>query len=136
MPEANDLTTRRAILDPAQNLILKNVTDSFYQELDADFANFKGHTLVSTFSWDEDWPTWEVHPHGDEMVILIEGDTDFVLSVNGTEEVIRVSRPGQYAVVPKNTWHTARPHKPTTMIFITPGEGTVNALEPGGEPVY
>lgn len=30
---------------------------------------------------------------------------------------------------------TARPEAPTTMIFITPGEGTLNALEPGGDPL-
>ena len=35
-----------------------------------------------------------------------------------------------FAIVPRNTWHTARVTSPTTMLFITPGEGTLNAEQP------
>ena len=28
-------------------------------------------------------------------------------------------------IVPRDTWHTARVHRPARMLFITPGEGTV-----------
>ena len=43
---------------------------------------------------------------------------------------VRVSEPGTYVVVPKGAWHTARPHAATTMLFVTPGEGTLNAESP------
>lgn len=33
-------------------------------------------------------------------------------------------KPGEYAFVPQGTWHTANPLQPTTMLFITAGEGT------------
>ena len=33
-------------------------------------------------------------------------------------------------VVPQDTWHTARIRSHSVMMFITPGEGTVNAEEP------
>ena len=33
-------------------------------------------------------------------------------------------------VVPKNTWHTALTDTDCAMLFITPGEGTINAEEP------
>ena len=33
-------------------------------------------------------------------------------------------------VVPQNTWHTARVRSNAVMMFVTPGEGTINAEEP------
>ena len=126
----------RAVFDPDNRIKLLPVTDNFFRELDQTFPDFENHILVSQFSFDEPWPTWEIHPKGDELVMLLQGDTDMVLSNDdGSETVIRVSRVGEYVIVPKATWHTARPHSPTVMLFLTPGEGTVNALEPGGDPV-
>lgn len=103
----------------------------FYADLERDFAGFKGCSLVSQHSWDAPWPTWEMHPHGDEFVLLLSGATDFVFWRDGLEEVIRVEQVGAYVVVPRGVWHTARPVTPTTMLFITTGEGTLNAEQPG-----
>lgn len=36
--------------------------------------------------------------------------------------------------VPKGTWHTANPLEPTTMVFITAGEGTQVRPRPEGTP--
>lgn len=35
-----------------------------------------------------------------------------------------------FVVVPRGTWHTAKVHAATTMLFITPGEGTENRESP------
>ena len=128
----HDLEEVRYILGPDGSGTNKAVTPEFYQELDAQFDNFAGHVLIQRFSFEEDWPTWEVHPEGDEFVYLIEGDTEFLLRENGSDRVVRVDRPGSYVVVPKGVWHTARPKAPTTMLFVTPGEGTLNAETPDG----
>jgi len=53
-----------------------------------------------------------------------------VLWIDETEQTLRVNQPGSYVVVPKRTWHTARPRAPTKMLFVTPGEGTLNAETP------
>ena len=125
------MDTTRAILEPGGKVTAKQVTPAFYEELDKEFDNFTGHSLVSTFEFDADWPTWEIHPNGDEIVYLLSGDTDVVLWAPDAETTIRMDTPGTYVVVPRATWHTARPRKPTTMLFITPGEGTINAESPG-----
>jgi hypothetical protein len=39
---------------------------------------------------------------------------------------VNLSRPDEYLLVPKGTWHTARTAVPTNMLFVTPGEGTEN----------
>ena len=126
-----ELNATRLILGPDHIATTKAVTPTFYQELDAEFATFRGHILIQQYDFDEPWPTWEVHPEGDEFVYLISGDVDFDLwsQASGTQTV-RVSEPGSYVVVPKGTWHTARPRKPTRMLFVTPGEGTLNEAEP------
>ena len=126
----------RAIFTPDNLLATKPISENFYAELDDDFGDFSGHILVSQHAFSEPWPTWEIHPEGDELVMLIAGDTDMVLAhEDGAETVMRVSEPGEYVIIPKASWHTARPHAPTTMLFLTPGQGTINALKPFGEPV-
>ena len=130
-PGPFDLDSTRLILSPAADAIPKAVTPGFYEELDTEFDGFAGHMLVSQHAFDEAWSTWEMHPKGDEVVYLLEGEVDLVLWMDEGERTVRVDSPGSYIVVPKGTWHTARPLKPTTMLFVTPGEGTENAEKPG-----
>ena len=124
-----------AIFTPSGTAHPKAFSATFFDELDGEFDGFAGHVLVTTFAFDQAWPTWEIHPHGDELVYLLAGDTDFLLKKPGTDpsaepERVRVREPGDYVVVPRNTWHTAVPHTPTRMLFVTPGEGTRNAESP------
>lgn len=101
------------------------VTDDFWPALQAGrFGQFS--RLVSAFSYDTDWTTWEKHPAGEEFVCLVEGKVDLVLEIDGREHVVTLDQPGAYVLVPKDTWHTARVHRPARMFFITPGEGTQN----------
>jgi len=132
-PGPHDLATTRLILNDRQTATAKTVTPEFYAELDNEFASFKGHCLIAQHDFSEAWPTWEMHPEGDEFVYLMFGEIDFVLWVDGVEQIVHVSEPGSYVVVPKGVWHTARPKVPTRMLFVTPGEGTLNAREPEGE---
>lgn len=127
----HDIDATRVIFTPSGDAKLKAVTPSFFEELGADFGDFTGHVLVSRFAFDEPWGVWEMHPKGDEFVFLLSGDTDFALKMPGeAPRTVRVRQPGSYVMVPKGAWHTATPHAPTTMLFVTPGEGTLNQAEP------
>ncbi|XOV84897.1 MAG: cupin domain-containing protein [bacterium] len=130
-PGPYDLASTPLIMTPGGDGIVKPHSPDFFEELGRDFNAFKGHVLVMTFAFDEAWSTWEIHPHGDEFVYLLEGDTDFILHTAEGNVTVRVNEPGSYVVVPRNTWHTARPYAPTRMLFVTPGEGTLNQAEPG-----
>jgi len=118
------------IVDRGFDASIVEVTDSLWAELDEKYGDFAGRSLISCFSFDADWPTWEVHPAGDEFVYLLEGDAEMVLAHPEGDEIVRLTEPGTFVIVPKNTWHTARIHAPTRMLFVTPGEGTVNAEQP------
>ena len=128
----HSLEARAMILTPKGDAVGKPFGEGFFEALDSDFDGFHGHVLVMTFAFETAWTTWEVHPAGDEFIYLLEGDTDFVLRTDGGDVTLRVNQPGSYVVVPKGTWHTARPHAPTRMLFVTPGAGTLNAEAPPG----
>lgn len=128
-PGPHSIDDVRVVVGPDGTGHLRSVTPNFYEEL-ADFGSFLGHVLIQRFAFSEPWETWEVHPEGDEFVYLLDGDTDFLLRQNGEEHCVRVREPGTYVLVPQGAWHTARPHAPTTMLFVTPGAGTLNAETP------
>ncbi|XOV87785.1 MAG: cupin domain-containing protein [Pseudomonadota bacterium] len=134
-PGPHKLKAARTLLATSGDMQVLPVTPTFFQDLASNHPH-SGSALISTFDFDEPWGVWEMHPAGDEFVYLLSGDTDFTLH-DGKEVIgtLRVSTPGEYVVVPKGCWHTAHPHVPTSMLFITPGDGTVNANEPGGEPL-
>ncbi len=112
------------VLQPDLSAVPVPVTPTIWQELDQRFAGFKGRVLVSCFSFDSDWDTWEMHPAGDEIVCLLSGRA--ALEFEGRGHVAELAEPGSYVIVPKGTWHTAHTRVPTRMLFITPGEGTQN----------
>ncbi len=122
-PSSLDLASTFVVLQPDHSALPVPVTPTVFEELDRRFDRFRGRVLVSSFSFDCDWPSWEIHPAGDEIVCLLSGDVAMVLDRNGSEEVIRLHDPGAFVIVPKGTWHTARTSVPTRMLFVTPGEG-------------
>ena len=80
--------------------------------------------LVSQHSFDADWDSWEMHPHGSEVVICIAGA--MVLTQehpDGRRETVALEA-GDYAINPPGIWHIADVAEQATAIFITAGEGT------------
>ena len=69
--------------------------------------------------------TKEMHPEGDEILLVQKGRMDVILFHGAEEEVVPL-KAGDWALIPKGRWHTARVHEPTDLIFITPGKGTVS----------
>ena len=126
-----DLNSTFVVLHPDQSVECVAVTPTVYEELDRRFDGFKGRSLVATYAFTGDWQGWEVHPNGDEVVALLMGAADMVLDDGGRERVVPLRKPGEFMIVPRGTWHTARISQPTTMIFVTPGEGTLHAKDRG-----
>jgi mannose-6-phosphate isomerase-like protein (cupin superfamily) len=79
--------------------------------------------LVGTTPQKADWPIWERHPGGDEILILLSGELEMVLETRTGTRRTRL-KGGQAFVVPRNTWHRALVKKPGKLMFITPGAGT------------
>jgi mannose-6-phosphate isomerase-like protein (cupin superfamily) len=65
----------------------------------ADYRN--GGVFVSHFAGTGEW---ERHPHGDELVMVMEGEADLFLIQDGKERRESL-KAGELIVVPENTWH-------------------------------
>ncbi|MDJ0832542.1 MAG: cupin domain-containing protein [Gammaproteobacteria bacterium] len=114
------------VLSPDKTATIERFDSTLYARLDKDYNGCKGHELISCYEFSQDWPTWEIHPHGDEIVILLSGKVRFVLQLEEGDKSIELVQPGSYVIVPRNIWHTAKTGVKTKMLFITPGEGTRN----------
>ena len=80
--------------------------------------------LVSMYTFAESWPTWEMHPNGHEFVLCVSGTmTLHQEHTDGSTESVTLN-PGEYAINPPGTWHTADVEGEATGVFITAGEGT------------
>ena len=82
-----------------------------------------GPRMVAVFPFSASWDSWEVHPAGDEVVVVLEGAADMLFDVEG--EVVRVPvKAGQTILVPQGLWHTLDVHEPGRSLHITWGERT------------
>lgn len=108
------------------------VTGTFWEDLKNRFGDFSGNLLASSFRFDRDWDTWEIHPYGDEVVCHLSGDFDLVLDENGGFRTVRLNREGTFVVVPRGTWHTATVRTPGSALFLTPGRGTMTKPKNSG----
>jgi mannose-6-phosphate isomerase-like protein (cupin superfamily) len=79
--------------------------------------------LVSELDCAADWPTWEMHPQGDEFVYLLSGQVAMILEIRGERERIDLED-RQAIVIPKGVWHTAKVMAPSRLLFVTRGSGT------------
>ncbi len=122
--EARSIETDFVVLSPDKHATIEHFDASLYERLDKNYQGFSGHELISCYEFDKDWSSWEIHPHGDEIVILLSGEVTFVLQLENEEKSVSLNTAGTYLIVPKNIWHTAKTHVKTKMLFITPGQGT------------
>ena len=82
--------------------------------------------LVSLFRFEEPWTSWEVHPHGEEVVCCVQGHMTLHQKMpDGGTRSHRLG-PGDYAINPRGVWHTADADGPVVALFITAGKGTEN----------
>ena len=74
---------------------------------------------------DATWDSWERHPAGEELVLLVSGRVDLVQEIDREQRVVPL-RAGQAVINPRGVWHTVDVHEPGDALFVTPGRGTEN----------
>lgn len=79
--------------------------------------------LVSIAASPSDWEVWEVHPAGDEVVIVLEGHARFTLDHGDRHEVVEL-KAGDAVINPAGVPHTADALTPFVALYITPAPGT------------
>lgn len=80
--------------------------------------------LVSMHRFTESWPSWEMHPLGDEVVVCTSGRMTLQQEFpDGSTAVVTLGA-GEYVINPPGVWHTADIDDEATALFITAGLGT------------
>ena len=79
--------------------------------------------LLSVLPVGADWAHWEMHPAGDEILLMLAGTATFVLDLpDGLKEVALGA--GRLVVIPSGVWHTAKVREPGRLLALTAGSGT------------
>jgi mannose-6-phosphate isomerase-like protein (cupin superfamily) len=117
-----DLASTYVCLSPSGSASTIEVTSEFWTTIDerSDLADGR---LVAAFRCDADWPHWEMHPHGEEILVLLSGKLAMVFDEGGKERNVALEE-GRACIVPRGTWHRAIVHVPGTLLGITYGRGT------------
>ncbi|HVZ34856.1 MAG TPA: hypothetical protein VG963_20655 [Polyangiaceae bacterium] len=101
------------------------IDDQFWpQVMSGGHPELNEGRLVSRFDFEQNWKTWEAHPNGEELVVLLRGSVQMLLEQSDGVQRVRLSEPGQFVLISRGVWHTAHPEVPCSMLFVTPGRGT------------
>jgi mannose-6-phosphate isomerase-like protein (cupin superfamily) len=94
-----------------------------------DFMERLGHCpddmtwLVGVYAMSADWPHWEMHPRGHELLVMLDGRLEITLDHDGRLST-ELLEPGASLLVPPGAWHVAKVLEPGRMLGVTCGEGT------------
>lgn len=123
MTDAFNPTTTFIHLEPDGRAEPIPVTQQFWDDLISGRRAADGW-LVTRMRSLKDWTQWEMHPAGEEVVLLTDGIVDIVLEWQSSEEAVRLTPDQPMLIVPRGIWHTARVIEPATLSFITFGKDT------------
>src|SRR5438132_589758 len=110
-----DLETTFLGMDGAGKVVLLPVGPDFWATID-DNPNV-GSTLVSMSVGQGDWAHWEMHPEGDEVLVLIDGTQRIIFDRDGREEAHDMT-PGRTLLVPARVWHRAVNQRNARVLFM------------------
>jgi mannose-6-phosphate isomerase-like protein (cupin superfamily) len=127
-----DLSQNYLLLEPDGSAVLLPGGGDFWSQLMSGNATDPGirqlmgsehGRLLSALSMNADWTNWEMHPAGDEVLFMLEGNATFLLELSDGLRDVALSA-GRLLVIPKGTWHTAKVREPARLLAITTGLGT------------
>ena len=119
-----DLATTYLVLADGPEAKRIEVGPDFWETIDERRDLGAGVSSRSS-RYDADWTSWEMHPDGDEIVVLLSGAVDLVLDLPGGPRTVELRDRGA-AVVPGGVWHTANVLGPSEALHITRGAGTTH----------
>lgn len=119
---AFDLDSTYVQLRDGPDAIAIPVTPDFWQRI-GERPDLHEGRLVTVSRQTADWPHWEMHPAGEEIVYLLAGAMDLILDEPGGERAVAL-RAGRAVIVPRGIWHRAIVREPGAALFITRGAGT------------
>ena len=114
-----DLADTYLLLDSGPGLSVIPVDENFWATIH-ERTDLDDGRLVTAASMTADWSNWEMHPDGDEVILLTEGEVRVHIDP-GQPVVVSASN---LVIMPAGTWHTMDVIEPARVVTITWGAGT------------
>ncbi len=127
MPAENLMRTPIHLGLGATALVQPEMTDmSWYDAYGARYDDVDGREgrLVSLYTFNEPWSSWEMHPQGHEVVVCTAGEITLIQEYPDGRTAQVTLKPGEFAINDPGVWHTADVAGSATALFITAGLGT------------
>lgn len=120
---AFDLATTYVHLADGGTGAAVEVGPTFWQDLMTGKTDYPGRlAMVGTF--ESDWPHWEMHPAGEELIYLLSGAVDVLLDDGETTRTLALRPDAPCLLMPRGVWHRFTVVEPGAALFVTAGEGT------------
>lgn len=116
-----DLEATYLAVDGKGGVICLPVTDDFWARIETSPAATR--SLMAVYPTTADWPHWEMHPEGDEVLVLLEGHVEMLLDNGGSQRTAEMQA-GATLIVPAGVWHRALVRTPGRLLGLTYGAGT------------
>lgn len=118
-----DLRSTYIHLSPDGRADAQMIDPDFWADIeDSVFANGR---MMALFEMDNDWSTWEMHPEGEEVLMLVSGAMTLIFET--PQGLARAPmQPRDTLIVPRGIWHTADVSAPSHLLAVTHGAGTQN----------
>ncbi len=97
--------------------------DKFWSKSGEELDKISEDWLITEYEFTEDWQSWEMHPHAEEIVYLLRGTADLILEKDGNRKKFELRGKG-LVIIPPETWHTAKIFEPSSFLIITLGKET------------
>src|SRR5690606_17009947 len=59
-----NLDSEFVVMTPDKQAVIERCDAEIYTRLDQNYDNFAGHELISSYEFQSDWSSWEMHPQG------------------------------------------------------------------------
>ena len=97
------------------------VTADFWSRLMS--GELRVDRLTGAIDMTTDSPGWEMHPEGEELLLMLSGAMDLLLEEPAGERSVALGE-GAAFIVPRGVWHRQVLREPGRLFFITAGAGT------------
>jgi mannose-6-phosphate isomerase-like protein (cupin superfamily) len=117
-----NLTDRREPFDLSTAVVGLTRTGEFniLDRGDGPPPRIDGVTVGAGLMTENDPHAGEMHPDGDELLVLISGQVHVLLEEEGADRAV-VLQPGHAFVVPQGVWHQVLLQEPSHLFNVTPG---------------
>jgi len=103
-----------------QGGLARHPVEGFWEGIETN-ADLRG-TRVAAYVSTADWPHREMHPQGEEVLVLLDGWMTLIRDEPGGERRVEMA-PGATCIVPRGVWHRALVPQTSRFLGVTYGAG-------------